>query len=222
MLIDGAQGAVHLDIDVRDIGCDFYVFSGHKVFAPTGIGAVFMTREAQESLPPWQGGGNMIRDVTFAHDRHVEARATALEQPPQDVVSPEARGEPDRFYRVGPGDRLRINVFGEPGLENVPVAIEADGSAADLPLRLGELGFLPGERVRVLVRAPLGGPLAVRIGSGTFGISARRFVPVTARARMLPDCRCACGPGMESKRSCTSPSFSAMPRMLTGPSERNR
>jgi len=56
----------HFPVDVRRIGCDFYVFSGHKIFGPTGIGAVFMTREAQDSLPPWQGGGNMIRDVTFA------------------------------------------------------------------------------------------------------------------------------------------------------------
>jgi cysteine desulfurase/selenocysteine lyase len=67
VLVDGAQSVSHFPVDVRRIGCDFYVFSGHKIFGPTGIGAVFMTREAQESLPPWQGGGNMIRDVTFAH-----------------------------------------------------------------------------------------------------------------------------------------------------------
>ena len=66
VLVDGAQSVSHFPVDVRRIGCDFYVFSGHKIFGPTGIGAVFMTREAQESLPPWQGGGNMIRDVTFA------------------------------------------------------------------------------------------------------------------------------------------------------------
>ena len=67
VFVDGAQSVAHFPIDVRRIGCDFYVFSGHKIFGPTGIGAVFMSREAQESLPPWQGGGNMIRDVTFAH-----------------------------------------------------------------------------------------------------------------------------------------------------------
>lgn len=66
VLVDGAQSVSHFPVDVRRIGCDFYVFSGHKVFAPTGIGAVFMGRDAQESLPPWQGGGNMIADVTFA------------------------------------------------------------------------------------------------------------------------------------------------------------
>ena len=66
VLVDGAQSVSHFPVDVQRIGCDFYVFSGHKIFGPTGIGAVFMTREAQDSLPPWQGGGNMIRDVTFA------------------------------------------------------------------------------------------------------------------------------------------------------------
>lgn len=67
VLVDGAQSVSHFPVDVRRIGCDFYVFSGHKIFGPTGIGAVFATAEAQESLPPWQGGGNMIRDVTFEH-----------------------------------------------------------------------------------------------------------------------------------------------------------
>ena len=75
VLVDGAQSVSHFPVDVRRIGCDFYVFSGHKVFAPTGIGAVFMTREAQESLPPWQGGGNMIRDVTFAHTTYADPPA---------------------------------------------------------------------------------------------------------------------------------------------------
>lgn len=66
VLVDGAQSVAHFPVDVRAIGCDFFVFSGHKVFGPTGIGAVFIHRDMQESLPPWQGGGNMIHDVTFA------------------------------------------------------------------------------------------------------------------------------------------------------------
>ncbi|MFM7035294.1 MAG: SufS family cysteine desulfurase [Planctomycetia bacterium] len=75
VLVDGAQSVSHFPVDVRRIGCDFYVFSGHKIFGPTGIGAVFMTKEAQGSLPPWQGGGNMIRDVTFAHTIYTEPPA---------------------------------------------------------------------------------------------------------------------------------------------------
>jgi cysteine desulfurase / selenocysteine lyase len=75
VLVDGAQSVSHFPVDVRRIGCDFYVFSGHKIFGPTGIGAVYMTKEAQESLPPWQGGGNMIKDVTFARTIYSEPPA---------------------------------------------------------------------------------------------------------------------------------------------------
>jgi len=75
VLVDGAQSVSHFPVDVKRISCDFYVFSGHKIFGPTGIGAVFMTKEAQEALPPWQGGGNMIKDVTFAHTTYAEPPA---------------------------------------------------------------------------------------------------------------------------------------------------
>jgi cysteine desulfurase/selenocysteine lyase len=54
-----------MPVDVQTLDCDFYVFSGHKIFAPTGIGAVFGKPEVLEAMPPWQGGGNMINDVTF-------------------------------------------------------------------------------------------------------------------------------------------------------------
>ena len=64
-LVDGAQSVSHMPIDVQAIGADFFVFSGHKVFGPTGIGVVWGKREVLEDMPPWQGGGNMIADVTF-------------------------------------------------------------------------------------------------------------------------------------------------------------
>ena len=64
-LVDGAQSIAHTPVDVQDIGADFFVFSGHKIFAPTGIGALWGRREVLEDMPPWQGGGNMIADVTF-------------------------------------------------------------------------------------------------------------------------------------------------------------
>jgi cysteine desulfurase/selenocysteine lyase len=64
-LVDGAQSVSHMPVDVQDIGADFFVFSGHKVFGPTGIGALWGKREVLEDMPPWQGGGNMIADVTF-------------------------------------------------------------------------------------------------------------------------------------------------------------
>ena len=65
VVIDGAQGVPHRRVDVQAIGCDFYVFSGHKLFAPTGSGAVYGRKERWEQMPPWQGGGHMIRHVTF-------------------------------------------------------------------------------------------------------------------------------------------------------------
>lgn len=64
-LVDGAQSVSHLSVDVQDLGADFFVFSGHKIFGPTGIGALWGSQEALEETPPWQGGGNMIADVTF-------------------------------------------------------------------------------------------------------------------------------------------------------------
>ncbi|HWL88461.1 MAG TPA: cysteine desulfurase, partial [Polyangiaceae bacterium] len=65
VLVDGAQAVSHMPVDVQLLGCDFYSFSGHKVFGPTGIGVVYGTSELLEAMPPWQGGGNMIADVTF-------------------------------------------------------------------------------------------------------------------------------------------------------------
>jgi len=65
VLIDGAQAAPHMKIDVQEIGCDFYVFSGHKMYGPTGSGILYGKAEVLESLPPYQGGGEMIKDVTF-------------------------------------------------------------------------------------------------------------------------------------------------------------
>ena len=75
VLVDGAQAVSHLRVDVQAINCDFYVYSGHKVFAPTGIGVVYGKTEVLENMPPWQGGGNMIQDVTF--------EKTLYQPPPQ-------------------------------------------------------------------------------------------------------------------------------------------
>jgi cysteine desulfurase / selenocysteine lyase len=65
VLVDGAQAVAHMPVNVQSMDADFYVFSGHKVFAPTGIGALFAKAELLEEMPPWQGGGSMIKDVTF-------------------------------------------------------------------------------------------------------------------------------------------------------------
>ena len=64
VLVDGSQAAVHMPVDVRDIDCDFYVFTGHKVYGPSGIGVLYGKRELLERMRPFQGGGEMIFEVT--------------------------------------------------------------------------------------------------------------------------------------------------------------
>jgi len=66
VIVDGAQAVPHVPVDVQDLDCDFYVFSGHKLYGPTGIGAFYGKSEHLQAMPPYQGGGDMIRTVTFA------------------------------------------------------------------------------------------------------------------------------------------------------------
>ncbi len=65
VLVDGAQSTVHLDIDVQEMDCDFFVFSSHKIYGPTGVGVLYGKKHLLESMPPFQGGGEMIKEVTF-------------------------------------------------------------------------------------------------------------------------------------------------------------
>jgi cysteine desulfurase/selenocysteine lyase len=65
VLIDGAQAAAHAEVDVQDLDCDFYAISGHKLYGPTGIGALYAKKKILEAMPPWQGGGDMITTVSF-------------------------------------------------------------------------------------------------------------------------------------------------------------
>jgi cysteine desulfurase/selenocysteine lyase len=74
-LVDGAQAVAHFPVNVRALDSDFYVFSGHKIYAPTGIGALYGKPEMLDSMPPWQGGGNMIKDVTFERTTYHPAPA---------------------------------------------------------------------------------------------------------------------------------------------------
>jgi cysteine desulfurase/selenocysteine lyase len=72
VLIDGAQSIQHFPIDVQALDCDFFVFSGHKVFGPTGVGILYGKKQILESLPPYQGGGDMIAKVSFAKTTYNE------------------------------------------------------------------------------------------------------------------------------------------------------
>jgi len=75
VLVDGAQAVPHAEVDVQELGCDFYAFSGHKAFGPTGIGALYGRFDRLSSMPPWQGGGEMIRSVTFERTEYAEPPA---------------------------------------------------------------------------------------------------------------------------------------------------
>ncbi|OZI14856.1 bifunctional cysteine desulfurase/selenocysteine lyase [Sodalis-like symbiont of Philaenus spumarius] len=65
VLVDGAQGVMHQKVDVQALGCDFYVFSGHKIYGPTGIGILYARKALLDAMPPWEGGGSMIRTVSL-------------------------------------------------------------------------------------------------------------------------------------------------------------
>ncbi|MDE0800539.1 MAG: cysteine desulfurase [Rhodospirillaceae bacterium] len=75
ILIDGCQGIVHEDVDVQDMDCDFYAFSGHKIYGPNGIGVLYGKEDILEEMPPYQGGGEMISTVTFDHSEWAELPA---------------------------------------------------------------------------------------------------------------------------------------------------
>jgi cysteine desulfurase / selenocysteine lyase len=72
VVVDGAQAVPHLPVDVQSLGCDFYALSGHKMYGPTGIGALYGRHELLETMPPWQGGGDMIRSVRFTGTEYAE------------------------------------------------------------------------------------------------------------------------------------------------------
>ncbi|TVT49642.1 MAG: cysteine desulfurase [Denitromonas halophila] len=73
VLVDGAQAVAHQAVDMQALGCDFYAFSGHKLYGPTGIGVLYGRAELLADMPPWQGGGDMIRTVSFERSTYAEA-----------------------------------------------------------------------------------------------------------------------------------------------------
>lgn len=126
VLVDGAQAAVHMPVDVRDLDADFYVFTGHKVYGPTGIGVLYGKKEWLDRLPPYQGGGEMIREV--AEDR------VTYNDPPHRFEA----GTPAIIEAIGLGAAVRF--MGEVGRERI-AAHEASLSAYAHE-RLGEMNSL--------------------------------------------------------------------------------
>src|SRR6185437_3169643 len=94
VLFDGCQAIPRMPVDVRAIGCDFYAFSGHKVYGPSGIGVLYGRYEALDAIPPWETGGGMITSVEYAH--------TEFQDPPHRFEA----GTPDIAGAVGLGKAL--------------------------------------------------------------------------------------------------------------------
>jgi cysteine desulfurase/selenocysteine lyase len=186
VVVDGAQGAPHLRVDVQDLDVDFYAFSGHKLYGPTGIGVLYGRRETFEPLAPWQGGGSMIANVTFEKTTY--------------------KGLPDRYEAGTPpiGDAIGLGAavdylsaldhdaveahehdvleYGTRALETVP-GLRLIGTA---PKKIGVLSFV----VEGIHPHDLGTlvdceGVAIRTGHHcTQPLMARFGVPATARASL--------------------------------------
>jgi cysteine desulfurase/selenocysteine lyase len=127
-LVDGAQAVTHFPVDVRALGCDFYVCSGHKLFAPTGIGVLYGRAELLAELPPYQGGGDMIEKVSFA--------GTTFRGPPERFEA----GTPDIAGVIGLAAALRYLQ----GLDRPALAAHEDALRLEAEAGLGEI---PGLRI---------------------------------------------------------------------------
>jgi cysteine desulfurase/selenocysteine lyase len=132
VLLDGAQGVVHEPVDVTRLDCDFYCFSGHKLYGPTGVGVLYGKLELLESMPPFQGGGDMIRSVTFEHTTY------------NDVPNKFEAGTPDIGGAIGLG--AAVDYLERIGMERI-----AASEQVVLTYALQLLEELP--RVRLVGRA---------------------------------------------------------------------
>lgn len=99
VLIDGAQGIVHTRVDVQELDCDFYVFSGHKLYGPTGIGVLYGKREILDKMPPWMGGGDMVGTVSFEKTTYAEL-PLKFEAGTPNFIGAAAFGEAVRFVQT--------------------------------------------------------------------------------------------------------------------------
>jgi cysteine desulfurase/selenocysteine lyase len=176
VLVDGAQTVSHFPVDVKRIGCDFFVFSGHKIFGPTGIGVVYATPEAQSSMQPWQGGGNMIRDVTFEKTTYADPPAKFEAGTPNIADAIGLGAALDYVTRLG---RERIAAYEHELLEHGTRRLTAInglrlvGTAAE---KVGVLSFvLPGRDVIEIGKALDREGFAVRAGHHCAQPSLRHF-----------------------------------------------
>ncbi|UDM18533.1 family 2A encapsulin nanocompartment cargo protein cysteine desulfurase [Vogesella sp. XCS3] len=176
VLVDGAQSVSHLRVNVQALDADFFVFSGHKVFAPTGIGVVYGKAVLLDSMPPWQGGGNMIADVTFEKTLYQPA-PNKFEAGTGNIADAVGLGAAiDYVERIGLDNIARYEhdllVYATHGLQGVP-GLRLIGTAAN---KASVLSFvLPGYRTEEVGRALNQEGIAVRSGHHCAQPILRRF-----------------------------------------------
>ncbi|MDD3352632.1 family 2A encapsulin nanocompartment cargo protein cysteine desulfurase [Zoogloea sp.] len=175
-VVDGAQSVSHMRVNVQEIGADFFVFSGHKVFAPTGIGAVYGRKALLDDMPPWQGGGNMIADVTFEKTLYHGA-PTRFEAGTGNIADAVGLGAAiDYVERLGMDNIARYEhdllVYATRGVLSVP-GLKLIGTARD---KASVLSFvLDGYRPEEVGRALNEEGIAVRSGHHCAQPILRRF-----------------------------------------------
>ncbi|PKQ14424.1 MAG: cysteine desulfurase CsdA, partial [Actinobacteria bacterium HGW-Actinobacteria-8] len=134
VLVDGAQAAPHLPIDVQALGCDFYAFSGHKMYGPTGIGVLWGRYELLAAMPPWHGGGDMIKRVSFEGTTYAEPPARFEAGTPH-IAGAVGMGAAAEYLmglgleRVAAWDRALLD-YGHAALAQIP-GLRLTGTAPD-------------------------------------------------------------------------------------------
>jgi cysteine desulfurase/selenocysteine lyase len=186
VLIDGAQAVAHMPIDVQAIGCDFYVFSGHKVFGPTGIGVLYGRRPLLDAMPPYQGGGDMIRSVTFERTLYNEVPYKFEAGTPNIAGAAGLAAAVDYLTTVGlewvASEEQELLAYGTNALAEIP-GLRLTGTA---PHKAGILSFVmddvhPHDIGTVLDRDGV----AIRAGHHCCQpLMARLGVPATVRASL--------------------------------------
>ena len=205
MCVDGAQSVAHLGVDVSALGCDFFAFSGHKIYGPTGIGVLWARSELLESMPPWHGGGEMIDQVTFAKTTYAPppARFEAGTPPIAEIIGlgfaldwvrsvglsaiaeHEAGLLADLRGRLGemPGIRL----IGSPRSQSAIQSFVMEGiHAHDAALILDEEGIAvrAGHHCAQPVMDRFGVPATIRVSYGAYSVEKETDQLVSALARV--------------------------------------
>jgi cysteine desulfurase/selenocysteine lyase len=186
VLVDGAQAVAHMPVDVQALGCDFYVFSSHKVFGPTGVGVLYGRAALLDAMPPYQGGGDMIRSVTFERTSYNDLPYKFEAGTPHIAGAPGLAAAIDYVTAIGlervAAYEHELRVYGTEALAEIP-GLRLTGTARQ---KAGILAFVldgihPHDIGTILDRAGV----AVRAGHHCCQpLMARLGVPATARASL--------------------------------------